>query len=245
MKMSLRSAILRTTAGYSLARLMGKRVSRPPGAIRLGALRSLHPVSVQFGYDRGLPVDRYYIEKFLALHAHDIQGRVLEIKDASYTKRFGGERVSASDVLSLSPDVGSPTIVGDLTDGKEIASASFDCVILTQTLQLIYDVRAALNTLQRILAPGGILLATMPGISQIARDEKGDFWRFTSSSCERLILEFFSKENVGVTAYGNVLTAISFLEGLSVQDLTKAELDFRDTDYELTVCVRAVKEALP
>jgi hypothetical protein len=236
-----RSSLSLTYVRYAFARLLGKRVSRPPTAIRFGNLRSVHPVSIHFGYDRGTPVDRYYIEKFLAVNANDIRGRVLEIKDAGYTARFGGSRVSKSDVLSLLPDVGKPTIVGDLADGKNLASSSFECIILTQTLQLIFDVHAALVNLHRILVPGGVLLATVPGISQIARGEKGDYWRFTSPACERLFFCVFPKENLEVVGYGNVLSAISFLEGISSEELTPRELDFRDPDYEVTVCIRAVK----
>ena len=109
----------------------------------------------------------------------------------------------------------------------------------------MYDLRAALRTLHRILAPGGVLLETVPGISRIATGEKGDFWRFTRSSCERLFLEFFPSESLKVVGSGNVLSAISFLEGLPVHDLTQSELDFRDPSYDLIVCARAVKGAVP
>lgn len=242
MERNFRSALLRTSVGYTLARLLGKKVSRPPGTIRFGSLRSVYPVSGQFAFDRGLPVDRYYIEKFLASHASDIRGRVLEVKDATYTNRFGGSRVLKSDILSLASDVGSPTIIADLADGKGIPSSAFDCAIVTQTLHLIYDVPAALRTLHRILTPGGVLLVTVPGISQICREEKGDFWRFTSSSVERMFREIFPGERLEICAYGNVLSAISFLEGLAIEELSTTELDFHDPDYEVTVCIRAVKE---
>ncbi len=46
------------------------------GLINFGDLRRLTPVSKEFGFERGLPIDRYYIEKFLAEHTSDIQGRV-------------------------------------------------------------------------------------------------------------------------------------------------------------------------
>ena len=45
------------------------------------------------------------------------------------------------------------TIVGDLTDAPHIPSDAFDCAIVTQTLQFVYDVRAALATLHRVLRP--------------------------------------------------------------------------------------------
>ncbi len=242
MSSGILSAFRKTYAWYFLNRFLGRRANRPVGTIDFGTFGSVHPVNVSYGLDRGLSVPRYYIEKFLAGNAADVHGRVLEMFSANYTKRFGGTRVSKSEVLSVSADEGHPTIVADLTDARVIESSSFDCAIVTQTLQLIYDVRAALKTLHRILVPGGILLVTVPVISQIHYDERGDYWRFTKSCCERLFRELFPKENLEVYAEGNVLSAISFLEGLSVAELTEADLEFRDPDYELIVCIRAVKE---
>jgi SAM-dependent methyltransferase len=117
-------------------------------------------------------------------------------------------------------------------------------------LQFIYDVRAAIRHLHRILKPSGVLLATFPGISQISRydmDRWGDYWRFTTLSARRLLEEVFPPGNVTVRAYGNVLAAVAFLHGLSAEELRREELDYHDPDYELIITVRAVKprEATP
>ena len=40
---------------------------------------------------------------------------------------------------------------------------TFDCIVLTQTLHLIYDVRLAIERLRRALAPGGVLLRHRAG----------------------------------------------------------------------------------
>ena len=108
---------------------------RVGGRVRFGNLRRLEPVSTSFGFDRGTPIDRYYIERFLAAHADDIHGRVLEFGDARYTRAFGGERVTRSDVLDLVPSNPNATIVADLTRADDVASDSFDCIVCTQTLQ--------------------------------------------------------------------------------------------------------------
>jgi SAM-dependent methyltransferase len=216
----------------------------PLGAVRFGNLRRITPISGQFGLDRGKAIDRYYIETFLSRYIDDIRGRVLEIGDDRYTQKFGAGRVTRSDVLHLQPGNSKATLVGDLADAGHISADSFDSIILTQTLQFIYDVRAAVNHLHRILKPGGRLLATLPGISQISRydmDRWGDFWRFTSLSARRLFEEHFSAGDVTVHAYGNVLAAIAFLEGLALEELKPEELDHSDRDYELLIAVRAVK----
>ena len=216
----------------------------PVGTVRFGSLARLTPVSRDWGSSRGVPVDRHYIERFLARQAGDIRGRVLEIKDASYTRRFGGAHVQRSDVLH--PVDGNPdaTIVGDLTTGEGIEQNAFDCVICTQTLHLTYDVRGSIATLERVLAPGGVALVTAPGISQISRhdmDRWGDFWRFTSASARRLFEERFPAEAVEVQAHGNVKTAVAFLHGLASRELTRADLDHDDPDYEVLIAIRVVK----
>ena len=218
---------------------------RPPvGRACFGDLRRLNPISRVFGLNRGKPIDRYYIEDFLARHAKDICGRVLEIGDDIYTQKFGGDFVSHSDVLHVTEDNPKATIVADLTRADHVPSNTFDCIIFTQTLQFIYDVPAALRHLYRILKPGGVLLVTFPGISQISRydmDRWGDYWRFTTLSAKRLFGEVFPPKNVEVQAYGNVLTAVAFLHGLAAEELKQEELDYHDPDYEVLITVRSVK----
>ena len=205
----------------------------------------VNPVSREWGYDRGTPIDRYYIERFLALHGQDVKGRVLEIGDNSYTRRFGSDRVTTSDVLHVVPGNQQATFVGDLTQADHVPTEVFDCIILTQTLQLIYDLPAALRTVHRILKPGGVLLATFPGLTRISQTEwKGSwFWRLTPASARRLFEAVFSPKNLELTSHGNVLAASAFLYGLAVEELTAAELDHEDPDYDVIVTVRATKRA--
>jgi glycosyltransferase involved in cell wall biosynthesis len=222
----------------------GLDYTAPVGWVRFGSLRRITPLSRRFGYDRGMPVDRYYIEGFLSAHASDICGHVLEIADNTYTGRFGGDRVTKSDVLDLEAGNPKATLVSDLTCADHIPSDSFDCVILTQTLQFIYDVPAALRTVQRILKPGGVVLATVPGISPISRydmERWGHFWAFTTQSARRLFEEVFPATHVRVEAHGNALAASAFLYGLASQELKQKELDSCYPDYEVIITVRAVK----
>src|SRR5260370_93517 len=90
-----------------------QRASSPIGAVDMGQLASLEPVSRSFGYDRGTPIDRYYIERFLKWHRGDIRGRALEIGDASYCRRFDSG-ITHQDILHISPDAPEATIRGDL-----------------------------------------------------------------------------------------------------------------------------------
>ncbi len=211
--------------------------------IDFGDLRRVTPISRAFGHDRGQPIDRYYVEDFLACQASAIQGRVLEIKDDSYTRKFGDGRVTASDVLDTTAGNPQATIVADLTNADHIPSNTFDCIIFTQTLHFIYDVRAAIETLHRILKPGGVLLATFPGVSQIGHKRRGDYWywSFTRSLARQLFEEAFPATNVEVKSYGNVLVAIALLHGIAVEELPEGKVDLQDPDYEVLVALRAAK----
>lgn len=216
----------------------------PVGLVRFGSLRRLEPISREYGFDRGRPIDRHYIETFLARHAADVAGHVLEIKDDGYTRRFGEARVVRSDVLCLEADDPHATIVGDLAAADHIPSDTFDCAIVTQTLQLIYDVRAALATIHRILRPGGVLLATVPGMSQTSpHADWGDRWAwgFTRVSARGLVTEAFPGGTVEVETFGNVVTTIAYLHGLAADELRPDELAHHDPEYQLSIGVRAVK----
>jgi len=212
--------------------------------VEFGSLRRITPISQSFGLDRGLCIDRYYIEHFLGQHSGDVKGQVLEVGDDIYTTRFGGEQVTGSDVLHVTEGNARATMVADLTQAEQIPSDAYDCIVLTQTLQFIYDVRKAVQTLYRILKPNGVLLVTLSGINRISRydmDRWGEYWRFTTLSASRLFEEIFPPSRVAVQAYGNVLAAVAFLHGLAASELRQEELDYGDPDYEILIGVRTVK----
>jgi SAM-dependent methyltransferase len=218
------------------------RVPRTVNRVDFGNLRRLDPVSAEFGYDRGRPVDRYYIERFLSARAGAIRGRVLEFGEPLYTNMFGHDRVSRSEILDVT---GGPhaTYTCRLEEGEELPSEAFDCIIFTQTLQYIYDLPAGLRTLHRILKPGGIVLATVPGITRICHEHYTDswFWSFTAVSASRLFSEFFTAASLELEVFGNVLAATAFLYGLADADLKRRELDHLDPDYEVIIGVCAQK----
>lgn len=215
------------------------------GSVNFAALRRLQPISPIFGMERGQPIDRYYIEKFLETRAQYIRGRALELGDASYINRFGNSKVTQTDVLSYVAGGAETTIVADLTACPHVPSDAFDCIIFTQALQMIYDLKAALRELYRITAPGGSILLTTHGTSKIARrlgrDDWGEYWRLTAQGLTALVNEVIPEASTEIEVYGNVLAASSFLYGLAVEDITTAELDVKDEDFEVIVAARISK----
>jgi SAM-dependent methyltransferase len=215
-----------------------RRLTRPAW---FGTLRRTTPLSDYWGYDRGTPVDRYFMEHFLDEHRRDIRGRVLEVENSVYTQRFG-TGVDCAEVLDIDSTNSHATIVADLAAADGVPADTYDCIILTQTLQYIYHPQAAIAHACRILRPGGVLLATVPGIIKMDPDFVGtDYWRFTVDSGAALFGEVFGREQIKVRTYGNVLTAIAFLTGIAHEELSARELDSADPAYPVVIAVRAVK----
>jgi glycosyltransferase involved in cell wall biosynthesis len=233
--------VLPRPIGGWIQRLRGRIYQIPVGSVRFGDLRRSSPISEHFGSDRGTPVDRYYIESFLARNAGDISGRVLEADNNLYTRLFGGARVERSDVISTESDNQHATIVRDLAQSASLPEAVFDCIILTQTLQFIFDVRAALATSYRALKPGGVLLVTVPGVTKMHDKLWPWYWAFTAAAVRRLLEEQFGHDAVSVEVHGNIFSATAFLYGIATEELDVSDINVDDENYPVIVAGRVVK----
>ena len=201
------------------------------------------PVSRQFGYDRGMPIDRLYIEYFLEKHQDRITGDILEIAENGYTLQFAHPPFT-SHILHVGPGNPNATIVGNLETGENIPENKFDCMIITQTLAFVFDVHGFLKNCHRALKPGGVLLLTNPSITPVSRydmDRWGDYWRFTDLSMRKLLEQYFSSENIEVVSYGNYYAAAAFLAGKAVEDVKRSRLFPPDPDYPVTICAAVQK----
>jgi hypothetical protein len=225
---------------------MTRRSFPIPGTVNFGDFGLVEPIGRKFGGDRGTPLDRYYIEGFLKRHAGDIEGRVAEIGDDFYTRKFGGDRVWHSDIIdaptSLNPQA---TVRVDLQKPHQIEADRFDCMIVTQTLHMIYDLHGALSTIHRALTPRGVVLATVPGITPIDEHDGPErwFWSMTQSAARRLFEEHFGADRVVVEQFGNVLAATAFLQGLAFEEVETSDLDKADPLYPVITGIRACKAA--
>lgn len=206
---------------------------------RLFLQSKLKPASSRFGYDRGTPIDRYWIESFLQENKKHITGVCLEIGDNRYTHMFGN-RVNKSDILDINSSNKSATIVGDIRNLRStISDCTYDCMIVTQVFGMVDDIHAAISECFRILKPNGVLLATMSSLSP-TYDIDHSYWRFTTTSAQYLFDPVFGKANTHVSGYGNVLAGQSFWIGLAKEDLSTSVLDFYDKRYQCLVAVKAV-----
>lgn len=198
----------------------------------------LHPISDCYGYDRGSPVDRIYIEAFLLLRRHDIRGHGAEVKTDGYLRRFGRDQVRYATVIDIDPHNLQVQLRADLCDPHSLPTETFDCIVLTQTLQLLTDPAAALANCHQALHPGGALLVTVPCLGRISPSSRSqDRWRFTPAG----LWELFSAWDgpVTVTGHGNLRVCLAALLGEAAEDLTPAELDHHDPDFPLVACAIA------
>lgn len=202
--------------------------------------RSLRPISKKYGFDRGKPIDRFFIESFLEQYRDDIHGKCLEVVDDTYIRRFGGDRVTKSDAIDHFPS-GRANILGDLRNlSGVIAENVYDCIVLTQTLNVIDEYQAVLAECKRILKPGGVLLVTLPTVSP-AWNLSINLWRFTDRSARFVFEQCFHSNALTVMPLGNRLASEYFWLGMSVEDTSKEVLSLRDS-FPTIIGIRAVKE---
>jgi len=214
----------------------------PGRRVRWGSLRRTRPFSDLYGFDRGLPVDRYYIEAFLAREATSIRGEVLEVRDPTYAQRFGGADASQVHVVDIDATNAEATVIADLTVEGSLPHHAYDSIIVTQTLHLTDDDAAGFRTLWCALRPGGVLLFTGPCISRIELPmEEYDHWRYTPLGLRTQLGRLLPDADVAVEAHGNMLAGVAFLYGIAAQELTAAELDVDDPGFPLVVCARISK----
>ena len=207
------------------------------------------PISDNFGYDRGKPIDRYYIEKFLHQNRQYIKGHILEVAEDLYATRFTRLNETTAEEPTVETlhynGIGRKvTMIGDLTKPETLPENRYDCFICTQVYMFIFDVAKALEGSYHLLKEGGVLLATVAGISQIARSDMeqwGDYWRFTDRTVE-LLLKKTKFSQIEVIPMGNVMAACAFLQGMALEELPKKELlDVTDENYQVIIGIKAVK----
>jgi SAM-dependent methyltransferase len=185
----------------------------------------------------GKPIDRYYIEQFLEQNKKYIKNVCLEITDNAYTKQFGGENVSRSDILDNDSQNRNATIHDDLRTLSSIENSTYDCIILTQTFQYVDDVDSALRNLHRILKPDGVLLVTLPAVARMGKWT--DYHRFTKAGAEYLFQKSF--KNIMVSAQGNLRISFKSMVSAFQEFTTTKELEYTDPMFPTIITVVAIK----
>lgn len=227
----------------ALRQVIAPFVRRLPGRrVRWGTLRRLRPFSRHYGYDRGEPVDRCYIDAFVSSQRDAIRGDVLEIREPDYASRYG-QGVTHVHVVDIDRGNRQATLIADLTAEGSLPAVSYDCVILTQTLQFLRDVEAALANVRQALRPGGTLLLTVPCTGKVDHEAPtSDYWRWMPAGLKHVLERGFPGDRVRVEGHGNLLAGVAFLMGLAQEELREDELIHDDPSFPLVVCARVDRQ---
>ena len=221
-----------------IARILrrGFRVARG----RLLLAGGVRPASRTFGYERGQPIHRYYVQRFFQTHASRIRGHCLDFHDPWYVHTYGEGRPSRIDVLDLSAENPHATLVADMTKPNDLPSDTFDCIVCVHVLHIVYEADVFAKELHRLLAPGGTLLMAVPGTSMISPDWT-EYRRWTGLGVRTLLNQFFRPSDVVVETYGNSLSAAAEMRGLASDEIAPWELNTKDDLFQVEVCGLAVK----
>jgi SAM-dependent methyltransferase len=194
------------------------------------------PYSRRFGKERGTPVGRYYVEKFLRENADSISGCCLEFGEDRYKSYF--PKITEHKIVDIIERPGVDYVC-DIHEPKGMPINYFNAIICTQVFEhLAYPEKAA-KSLYELMAPGGILLLTAPFIAPV-HYVPTDYRRFTPECLEMIIGE--SGFIVETASFGgNSLVCTGSLLGMVQEDFTINELEKVDPVYPYNVLIRAKK----
>lgn len=202
----------------------------------------LEPISRRFGSEFGTPIDRVYIERFIREQSQYIRGTVMEIAEDKYARAYQSQ-ISEMQILHVN-GWGGKVIKGNFATGEGIVPNSIDCLICTQTLLFIYDLKNSIKNIYALLKEGGTALITVPGITQVSLYDYrnwGQYWSFTELSLRKLLQQFFADEKIEIKVYGNVKTAVGFLYGVCAETLSDSDFAYDDIQYQVIMGARVIK----
>lgn len=210
--------------------------------VRWGNLRRTQPFSTSYGYDRGVAIDRVYVDRFIDAHRADIRGVTIEILDGRYAGEMGKGRVTELDVLDVNPTNKRATLIADLNDPDCLPREKYDCFIFTQTLHLLEKWDVAIANCWNSIREGGVLLVTTPTLVPIDRHygPDTDFLRLTPAGLQRLLTEI-TGQVVTAQGFGNLTSCIGAMLGLAAEELAASEIDHMDPTYPLVAAARVMK----
>jgi hypothetical protein len=203
-------------------------------------------VSNDFGFSRGMPIDRYFIENFLKKNQNDFKGVALEFGEDFYLKKFNKGIISFNVLTSNKDETKNKNMIkGDLSVINNLPKEKYDLIVCTNVLNFIYDINEAIKGLHKMLKKSGVCLVTIAGfsthVSRYDMDRWGDYWRLSKKTASKA----FKKNNFIIDeceSFGNVKLAIAQMNGLCVEDIKSDILKENDSDYQMIITLRVKKK---
>ncbi|MBK1987560.1 class I SAM-dependent methyltransferase [Sphaerospermopsis aphanizomenoides BCCUSP55] len=206
-------------------------------SLNWGDLKKTVPICQAFGLTRGKPVDRYYLNKFIAEIYPQITGNILEIGGIPKDKDFYQVNPGSSyQIMNLEPGLGID-IVGDAHDVSMIQPESFDSIITFNVLEHCYAPWQVVENIYTWLKPGGKCFAMVPSAVRLHATPM-DYWRPLPDAFAWMFRNFSQKK---LYVYGNPISVIASYHGIATEELTTEELDAFHPDYPVATCIVAQK----
>ncbi|WP_071192531.1 methyltransferase domain-containing protein [Trichormus sp. NMC-1] len=202
-----------------------------------GDLKKTVPICQAFGLTRGKPIDRYYLNKFIAEIYPQITGNILEIGGIPKDKDFYQVNPGSSyQIMNLEPGLGID-IVGDAHDVSIIKPESFDSIITFNVLEHCYAPWQVVENIYTWLKPGGKCFVMVPSAVRLHATPM-DYWRPLPDAMAWMFRNFSQKK---LYVYGNPISVIASYHGIATEELTTEELDAFHPDYPVATCIAAQK----
>ncbi|MBW4635650.1 MAG: class I SAM-dependent methyltransferase [Iphinoe sp. HA4291-MV1] len=203
----------------------------------LGDLRRRFPICPLFGFTRGTPIDRYYLDKFIGEIREQVAGNVLEVggvlRNREVYQFYNATEYQTLDIFASS----GVTLVGDVHDPETIRPESLDAVVIFNVLEHCHNPWVVVKNIYSWLKVGGQCFCMVPSAQKL-HDVPGDYWRPLPDGMKQLFQDF-SQQKLHV--YGNPLTVVASFMGISAEELSLQELDDFHPDYPVATCMIAMK----
>lgn len=209
----------------------------PFGAIEYSDFKRYAPLCHDYGYSRGTPIDRYYLEQFIREIRSYVVGYTLEIggsRENQYLYGFTNAMSYKTMDMHQKPEV---DITGDIHDPNSLGSNSFDSIILFNVLEHCEKPWIVVENIYNWLTKRGSVFCMVPNSQRIHRDPK-DYWRILPDGMRSLFAKFPIKQ---LYLYGNPITTIATMMGVAAEELSSEELNSFNSEYLVATCIYACK----
>nr|AGS49959.1 putative methyltransferase [uncultured bacterium esnapd26] len=207
------------------------------GEIGWGQLRRLTPICPAFGTSRGTPIDRHYLNQFIAEIRDLVQGDVVEIGGEDGNKDvYGFTRASGYRGLDIKEAPGV-SLVGDAADPGIIPADSLDGIIAFNVLEHTARPWQVVDNMRQWLRRGGTAYCMVPSAQRL-HGAPEDYWRPLPAALREM---FGAWSEQTVHQYGNPLSAVASLMGVAAEELDAVELGTYHPDYPVASCIVARK----
>ena len=208
----------------------------PVGSINLGSFANGKPFCHEFGYTRGTPIDRVFLDVFIDTIRDQVYGATLEIggrKEDKSLYRF--QNAEPFETLDVEAGSGADH-VGDAHCITLFRPGSWDSILAFNVLEHCERPWIVVSNFLYWLRPGGMAFCVVPNAQRLHRGPR-DYWRILPDAASSLFSDF---EEVTILRYGNLLTSQAAMSGIAAEELHYA-MAYSDRDYPTVTCISARK----